>query len=242
MNNDQDNVFTSTSSIFTEEDYNSGDGFLTAVWGPQLWFVLHTMSFNYPVSPTRETMNNYRDMLLSLRHTLPCKYCRDNLAKNLRELPPTNERMSSRDSFSRYIYDLHEHVNTMLGKKSGLTYEAVRERFEHFRARCSGKRGISRGKKVGGNKEKGCTEPLYGKKSKCIISIVPVNDKRDTLQINKSCLKKRRGRVHGRVHSRVGDKGEADKMNVSETYLKGGKTRRRRSRCRVHRHNKTRRR
>ena len=25
---------------------------LTAVWGPGMWFYLHTMSFNYPLNPT----------------------------------------------------------------------------------------------------------------------------------------------------------------------------------------------
>ena len=32
------------------------------------------------------------------------------------------------------VYKLHEEINSMLGKKSGLTYEAVRERYEMFRA------------------------------------------------------------------------------------------------------------
>lgn len=34
---------------FSESDYESGDGMITAVWGPPLWHVLHTISFNYPV-------------------------------------------------------------------------------------------------------------------------------------------------------------------------------------------------
>ena len=40
-------------------------------------------------------------------------------------------------------------------------------------------------------KEKGCTEPLYGKKSKCVIKIVPIDKKCKTFQINKKCLKVR---------------------------------------------------
>ena len=30
--------------------------------------------------------------------------------------------MKNRNTFSRYVYELHETVNKMLGKKSGLTY------------------------------------------------------------------------------------------------------------------------
>ena len=44
---------------FTRKDYNSKDGMLTRVWGPSLWHVLHTISFNYPVEPTYKDKVNY---------------------------------------------------------------------------------------------------------------------------------------------------------------------------------------
>jgi hypothetical protein len=102
---------------------------LTSVWGPVFWFFLHTMSFNYPVKPTEENKKHYRDFILSLIHILPCKYCRDNFAVNLKKLPLTMDKMKNRETFSRYVYDLHEVINTMLSKKSHLSYEDVRERF-----------------------------------------------------------------------------------------------------------------
>ena len=40
-------------------------------------------------------------------------------------------------------------------------------------------------------KERGCTEPLYGKKAKCIIKIVPNEEKCKTFQIDEKCKKKR---------------------------------------------------
>jgi hypothetical protein len=36
--------------------------------------------------------------------------------------------------------------------------------------------------------EKGCTEPLYGKKSKCVINIVPHEDKTATFKMDKKCI------------------------------------------------------
>ena len=39
-------------------------------------------------------------------------------------------------------------------------------------------------------KEKGCTEPLYGEKSKCVLKIIPFDDKESTFQIDKKCIKK----------------------------------------------------
>ncbi len=168
---------------YTENDYKSGDGMLTTVWGPGIWHFLHTMSFNYPNQPTKEDKNHYRDFILNLEFTLPCKYCRINLKKNFKKLPLKINIMKNRYTFSKYIYDLHEHINKMLNKKSGLSYEDVRERYEHFRARCTKKPII----KV----EKGCTESLYGEKSKCVIKIVPQSNKCKTFQMNQSCKKKR---------------------------------------------------
>ena len=98
----------------------------------------------------------------------------------------------------------------MLGKKSGLTYCKVRERYEHFRARCTidikekdiylvnkhtgkifKKSKVKKQNKTKKKKEKGCTEPLYGKKSKCLIRIVPKENREKTLKIDKQCIKKK---------------------------------------------------
>jgi len=169
---------------YTTDDYKSGDGMLTTVWGPSLWHFLHTMSFNYPNEPTKEQQHEYMKFIYQLKHILPCKYCRINLKKNLIHLPLKMSHMKNRYTFSKYIYDLHEHINKMLNKKSGLSYNDVRERYEHFRARCNVKEQIV-------VKEKGCTESLYGKKSKCVIKIVPQTKKCNTFQMDKTCKKRR---------------------------------------------------
>ena len=179
---------------FKKKDLNSGDGMVTAIWGPSFWHSLHTMSFNYPVKPTCEEKKNYRNFILNLQNVLPCKYCRINLVNNFKSLPLRYCDMKNRDTFSRYIYDLHELVNKMLKKKSGLTYDAVRERYEHFRSRCTNndiKKRTFKPKTVKRKKEKGCTEPLVGKKAKCIIKIVPQDVKCNTFQMDKQCIKKR---------------------------------------------------
>ena len=110
--------------------------------------------------------------------------------------------MESRAAFSRYVYGLHETVNKMLGKKSGLKFCDVRERYEHFRARCTDdkpkvwdiKKLEERKEKMKGKgkeKEKGCTEPLYGKKAKCVIKIVPQEEKCKTFEMDERCVKSR---------------------------------------------------
>lgn len=182
--------------VFTKKDYNSGDGMLTMSWGPAMWHYLHMMSFNYPVNPTPENKKQYRDFIVSLKYVLPCKYCRMNLANNFKKKPLLMCHMANRETFSRYVYELHELVNKMLHKKSNLTYCDVRERYEHFRSRCTDEkprvfkfnRSSTQKKK---EKEKGCTEPLYGKKSRCVINIVPQEDKSATFKMDKKCIKTR---------------------------------------------------
>ena len=185
--------------VFTKKNYMSGDGMLTTVWGPSMWHYLHTMSFNYPVKPTKDDKKHYRDFILSLQYVLPCKYCRINLKNNLKNNPIKSCHMENRDTFSRYVYDLHEIVNQMLNKKSNLTFCDVRERYEHFRSRCTDDIKTIRDenklfkfkKSKTKKKEKGCTEPLYGKKAKCVINIVPQDHKGKTINIDSKCIKSR---------------------------------------------------
>ena len=104
--------------------------------------------------------------------------------------------MKSRETFSRYIYDLHEYVNKMLDKKSGLSYADVRERYEHFRARCAKPleelvHKCTKRNKTAKKSEKGCVVPLYGNKAKCILQIVPQDVKCETLQIDQRCIKRK---------------------------------------------------
>ena len=186
--------------VYTQKNFNSNDGMLTSVWGPSLWHVLHCMSFNYPVDPTPMQKKKYREFVENLEYVLPCGYCRKNLKGNFKSVPLTSDALKDRNNFSRWMYRFHEQVNKMLGKKSGLTYCDVRERYEHFRSRCTLELPMGRdiqklikkkSKKTRKKREKGCTEPLYGKKSKCVIKIIPKDDRIKSFQMDKKCIKKR---------------------------------------------------
>jgi hypothetical protein len=60
----------------------------------------------------------------------------------------------------------------------------VRDRYENFRASCSDNTDV-----FSFGKEKGCTDSLYGKKSKSIIKIIPQETICKTIQIDKRCIK-----------------------------------------------------
>jgi hypothetical protein len=86
----------------------------------------------------------------------------------------------------------------MLGKKSGLSYCDVRETYEHFRSRCTENDGkklfkFSKTRKYKGKgknkKEQGCTAPLYGKNAKCVIKIIPEEEKEPSFSVDNRCVK-----------------------------------------------------
>ena len=155
--------------MFTKKDYENGGGMMTSIWGPGMWHFLHTMSFNYPVKPSKEEKKHYREFMNSLQHILPCRYCRDNYKKNLKSAGWNMSALKNRDSFSRFVYRLHNEVNRQLGKHCSLTYEAVRDRYEGYRSRCLSESEMLNLLKK--KKEKGCIHPLFGEGRRSIILV-----------------------------------------------------------------------
>ena len=177
--------------VFSKQDYDSNDGMMTSIWGPTMWHSLHCLSFNYPTNPSNKQKKDHANFIFSLGQVLPCRYCRENFEENINSVGISNDVFKNRATFSRFIYDLHEHVNTRLGKTSGLSYEDVQDRYEAFRSRCL-KSGEGGGPAPVPKKEKGCVEPMYtGKKSKCVLRIVPKESKRETFAMHPRCQLKK---------------------------------------------------
>ena len=103
-----------------------------SLWGPSFWNVLHTISFSYPDEPTNDDKKNYYTFYYNLQYILPCQHCRDNLKKNYKILPLTAEVFMNSDSLSKYVYKLHELINKELNKKSTLTYEDIKNKYEQY--------------------------------------------------------------------------------------------------------------
>lgn len=173
------------STIFSKDDYNSDMGMSTLIWGPIQWNFLHIMSFNYPTNPSEKDKDNYHNYLMSLKFILPCKSCRDNYVKNLKMAKYGRNKLKNRDTFSRFMYDLHNIINKMLGKSNYMTYEYVRDRYEMFRAKCINNTPINP------RFETGCTKPVNKIKSQCIINIVPLKQNQETFIIDKKCMPKK---------------------------------------------------
>ena len=155
--------------MFSKDDYKSDSGMITAIWGPAQWHFLHTISFNYPTKPTKQDKDSYESYLKSLQAVLPCRYCRENFKQNMKSAGWKRGVLKNRDTFSRFVYRLHNEVNKQLGKRCDLSYETVRDRYEGYRSRCMTPEEIV--KLVSKKKENGCVHPLFGESRRAIITI-----------------------------------------------------------------------
>lgn len=108
-------------------------------WGPYFWKVMHIVSFSYPDNPSHEDKKNYYNFYNNLQNILPCEYCRKNLKKNYKLLPLNSDVLRNSSTLSKYIYDLHELVNKELNKKSYLSYNDVKIKYDKYKITCKKK-------------------------------------------------------------------------------------------------------
>lgn len=147
----------------------SKNGFLTMVWGPIFWFILHIISFNYPVFPTNTQKSCYFYFFSSIQYVLPCATCRYNLTdiftSNDTNVQLNMKHFKNRTSLSVWVYNLHCKVNDSLSKSNDMTFVDVQKFYEQFRSKCTNSKSHI-----------GCVYPLGKTKSKCLIQIVNDDD------------------------------------------------------------------
>lgn len=97
------------------------------IWGPKLWFFLHSLTLNYPVKPEECDKKKIIDFFTSLENILPCKYCRQNYKRNLVEFPI---RANSKKDLFEWLVDLHNEVNGLEGKKT-YSYKEILKIYEN---------------------------------------------------------------------------------------------------------------
>jgi|1048.fasta_scaffold08234_5 hypothetical protein len=124
---------------------NPENGIQSSVWGPPLWFFLHTMSLNYPLKPTIKDKEHYYNFMLGLQYVIPCGICRQNFVQNIDKLAFSKKHLRSRSTFSKFMVDLHNLVNRETGKKK-IPYTKAISYYEIFRA---------------GNAKKKCSLVIY---------------------------------------------------------------------------------
>ena len=156
----------------SQDDY-SKNGMLVKTWGPPGWVFLHCIAQNYPQEPTEEQKRNYLSFFKSVGDVLPCRYCRESYQQYIKE-PSTrlsHNVMKSRQTLSRWLYDIHNKVNKKLSVTNAPSFDEVTRKYESFRSKCGHKSPEIIEKVV----KKGCTDPLKGHRKKCVIEFIDVD-------------------------------------------------------------------
>ena len=98
------------------------------IWGPHFWITLHTITFDYPINPTQSEKTHYANFINSIQYVLPCKICRKNFSRKLKENPIKNY-LNTRKDFVYWMIDSHNKVNSETGKRY-YSYDEVIKLYE----------------------------------------------------------------------------------------------------------------
>lgn len=90
--------------------------FNPALWGPSMWFVLHTAALKYPATPTEADKRNMGRFVTSLRFVLPCDGCCRGFETVLRRTAFGDKDLASSDALFAWTVRAHGMVNQKLGK------------------------------------------------------------------------------------------------------------------------------
>ena len=97
------------------------------IWGPPFWFILHSISMNYPEKPSFNQKRHHYDFFFNLKYVLPCEKCRKHYSLIFQKTPIT-PFLDNRKSFIEWVIYIHNEVNKSLGKDQ-YTFEQVMKNY-----------------------------------------------------------------------------------------------------------------
>ena len=87
-----------------------------AVWGRHVWYSIHFISLEYPLSPSEKDKETYFEFYRNLGKVLPCAVCREHFQKIWKWHPLTTDALRSRETLFAWTVEVHNMVNEDLGK------------------------------------------------------------------------------------------------------------------------------
>jgi Erv1 / Alr family len=88
------------------------------------WHTIHIVALGYPNSPTYGHKKAAKEFYESFAFLIPCPVCREHYETHLARMPIT-PHLDRRDDLFRWTVQLHNEVNTLLGKPRVLESEAL---------------------------------------------------------------------------------------------------------------------
>jgi hypothetical protein len=98
------------------------------IWGPHAWMFLHTITLNYPKTPTEQDKQNYKNFFNNLLYVLPCANCAHNYQLHLKKYPIHNF-LNTRNHLIKWLIKIHNEVNTILNKPQ-FSYSEFKKKYK----------------------------------------------------------------------------------------------------------------
>ena len=170
MVNLKENSQEESSQEESSQELYSKNGMQTKVWGPTGWVFLHCIAQNYPQEPTSEQKENYLQFFKLVGNVLPCRYCRDSYQEFIK-YTLNDQVMKNRQTFTKWLYDIHNKINKKLGIKDCITFKQVTDKYESFRSKCT--KSPANIKVI-----KGCTNPPKegSLRMGCELKFIPIDE------------------------------------------------------------------
>lgn len=99
-------------------------------WGPAVWTTMHIFTFKYPDTPTQDDRNRAIKFFELVPFYLPCGVCGLHFVATLKSNPLTDQTLTSRETLSRWLVDVHNAVNRRL-RKPELSYTEALNIYVH---------------------------------------------------------------------------------------------------------------
>lgn len=103
------------------------------IWGPHYWFFLHSVARTYPDPPNEVIKRKYFDFIMNIPFFIPDTEIAMHFSDMLDKFPIT-PYLSSRESFIKWMYFMHNKMNHYLEKYEPTFEEAMKAYDDQFRA------------------------------------------------------------------------------------------------------------
>jgi hypothetical protein len=90
-------------------------GLDSTIWGPPMWFFLHTSAMCYPLYPNAITKKKYYDFFQNLPLFIPIEPMASHFSRLLEEYP-ISPYLDNRESLTRWVWFIHNKINEKLEK------------------------------------------------------------------------------------------------------------------------------
>jgi hypothetical protein len=87
----------------------------STIWGPHMWFFLHTSAMCYPLRPNSVTKKKFYDFFQNLHLFIPVESMGSYFSKLLDEYP-ISPYLDNRESLIRWVWFIHNKINEKLEK------------------------------------------------------------------------------------------------------------------------------